>query len=153
MKTRLLALTVLSVIFASGCSTNSAPRVQVQYVDASVNSIDKAPAICSSDNAGRGNPLLGGVVGGVIGNQFGSGKGKIATTLLGITLGVNATKGDTRKGSKLKCASNGYIASVSFIDPQTNRVVTDFVRLAKRTSNKSMNIPVCLYPQGTRTCV
>jgi outer membrane lipoprotein SlyB len=153
LKSRLLVSAALATLMVSGCSSTSAPRAQMMYVDASINSIDKAPKICTTDNKGRGNPIAGAIVGGLLGNQFGKGKGKAAMTLLGVGVGVGAAKGDKRSGSKLKCKSNGYIASVSFIDPQSGRVATDFVRLQKYTRVKALNIPVCLYPQGTKTCV
>jgi len=150
---RLIAIATFALLLGSGCASSNSPRVQMTYVDASVNSIDKAPKICATDNAGRGHPIAGGIVGGLVGNQFGGGKGKAAMTLLGIGIGINVASGDKRKGSKLKCSSNGYIASVSFVDPQTGYVKTDYVRLQKNTRVRALNIPVCLYPQGTRTCV
>jgi outer membrane lipoprotein SlyB len=150
-KKRLMISAALATLMVSGCS--STPRVPKMYVDASINSIDRAPKICTTDNNGRGNPIAGAAVGGLLGNQFGKGKGRVAMTLLGAVVGVSVTKGDKRSGSKLECKSNGYIASVSFIDPQSGRVATDFVRLAKYTRQKALNIPVCLYTQGTRACV
>tara|TARA_R110001583_G_scaffold174017_4_gene328244 strand:+ start:319 stop:777 length:459 start_codon:yes stop_codon:yes gene_type:complete len=152
MKIQFLVVAATIALLGSGCAS-SGDRVPMYYVDAAINSIDKAPSVCSSNGDGRGNPLLGGAVGGLVGNQFGSGKGRVAMTLLGIGIGVNVAKGDKRKGSKLKCSSNGYIASVSFNDPITGYVVRDFVRLEKNTRVKAINIPVCVYPNGTRTCI
>lgn len=152
MKIRILAVAALIAVLSSGCANNG-ERVPMYYVDAAVNSIDKAPKICSSNRDANGNPIVGAIAGGLVGNQFGSGKGKAVMTLLGIGIGVNITKGDKRKGNKLKCKSNGYIASVSFQDPVTGYVVRDFVRVEKHTRYKSLNIPVCAYSTGTRTCL
>jgi hypothetical protein len=152
MKFRYLAVAALVSVLGSGCASNG-ERVQKYYVDAAVNGIDKAPKICSNNGDGDGNPILGAVGGGIIGNQFGSGKGRALMTLLGVGIGISVTKGDKRAGNKLKCKSNGYIASVSFQDPVTGYVIRDQVRIDKYTRSKALNIPVCAYATGTRTCL
>lgn len=152
MKIRILAVAAVITLLGSGCAS-SGDRVPMYYVDAAVNSIDKAPKICKSNGDANGNPIIGAIGGGLIGNQFGSGKGKAIMTLLGVGIGINVTKGDKRKGNKLECKSNGYIASVSFQDPVTGYVVRDFVRIERYTRHKSLNIPVCAYATGTRTCL
>lgn len=149
---------ILSIIVASalltGCSTTNGPKTEVYYVNATVNDVFKAPEICSVERANAGHTLGGAIIGGLIGNQIGSGNGRKAATVAGVLIGANAgSKTNKREGNKLKCKRNGYIATVSFMAPNSNQMVTDNVQLSRRTYAKMLNIPVCVTGNHTYACL
>ena len=140
-------ITILTAALALG-ACQSAPREPakpVYYVNAKITSVERAPEICSYIKDKRaGKQLIGGIAGGVVGNQFGSGKGRVAMTLLGAVVGVSVTSDKKRGGEdhKLECKRDGYVAKVHYIHPVTQQFVSTLLPLDRKIYADYINIPV-----------
>ena len=141
MRTLLNTAFPLLVLTLSACSTT--PRTPVYEVQAKVHDVERAPEVCRAEHKkSSGNTLLGLVVGGVVGNQFGSGNGRVLATLTGAAVGAAVAAPDKRRTGKLKCKRNGYRAVVSYLHPETDRLITTVVPLTSNTRAKYIIIPV-----------
>lgn len=140
--------TTLITVFAStlmACASTSTPRPPVYQVQAKVQDVYLAPEICEDGvkrSGGSGATLLGGLLGGVIGNQFGKGGGRVAATVIGAGAGAIIAAPSTERTGKMNCHRNGYIAVVSYIDPETQMMVTKGVPLERNTRAEFLMIPV-----------
>lgn len=134
-----LGIAVLLTATTAACSTT--PPVPTYRVDAMVQSMERAPDVCVQEKEGGGNAIIGALIGGVIGNQFGSGKGRIAMTAVGAGAGAAVASSGGEYG-KNECRRDGYIATISYIHPATNQMVTDRIPLERRTNAKYINIQV-----------
>lgn len=153
MRKSVLVAALLSVTLASGCASNNSANVQKTYVNATILKIESASDICSSNGAGEGSPLFGAIAGGVVGNQFGGGKGRVLMTVFGAGAGAMMMRGDERGGSKLECRSNGYLATMEYVNPQTYRTVKEDVPIENYIRSKKVNVPVCLYQGYSKVCL
>lgn len=141
IKSTLIAIAALSL---GACST--LPKAPVYQVNAKVMSVKKAPEVCVEEVKKSKNKtsskIAGGVIGGLIGNQFGSGNGRKAMTGLGAIIGVVAVTERDKKTGKYVCKSDGYIAEVTYIHPETNAKKIEFMPLKRRTRAEWLSIPV-----------
>lgn len=137
MKIALIATAALATV---ACS--STPSTPTYRVNAFVHSVDRAPDVCTQQREGGGNAIVGGLLGGLIGNQFGSGNGRIAMTLVGAGTGAAVASGGGSKDGKMQCSRDGFLATVSYIHPADERMVTTTVPLERRTSAQYISISV-----------
>lgn len=140
-------VTLIAALSATllACASTSQPRPPVYQVQAKVQDVYPAPEICEEGVEKRGSSgatVLGAVLGGVIGNQFGKGGGRVAATVVGAGAGAMIASPSTKRTGKMNCYRNGYIAVVSYIDPETQMMVTKGVPLEKNTRAEFLMIPV-----------
>lgn len=141
------------VAMSSGRYTSSQPTTvrcgepRMYQVEALVQDVQRAPEVCeegrSLDRRGNGQTLFGTILGGVIGNQFGGGNGRKVMTVLGAGAGAVIAAPDRPRGTgKMRCERDGYIATVSYLDPETRQMITTSVPLEKNTRADYIRIPV-----------
>lgn len=109
------------------------------YVEAQVLGLDRAPEVCEQKS--QAAPIvLGAILGGMIGNQVGDGSGKKIATVAGV--GAGAAVGErASRDDGLRCQSQGYIATVRYIHPETGKHVIDTVRVEEYTDATSLMVP------------
>jgi uncharacterized protein YcfJ len=141
IKSILIAVATLSL---GACST--LPKVPVYQVNAKVMSVKKAPELCTEEvkksKTKATSKIGGGIIGGLIGNQFGSGNGRKAMTGLGAILGVVAVTDRDKKTGKYICKSDGYIATVTYIHPETRSKKIERIPLKRKTRAEWITLPV-----------
>lgn len=141
IKSIIVAVAALSL---GACAT--VPQTPVYQVNAKVMSVTKAPEVCREEvkkkKTKTSDQLIGGGLGALIGNQFGSGDGRKVMTGLGAILGASAATNRPKKTGKLICKSDGYIAKVTYIHPETQRKTIEDLPLKKRTRAEWVTIPV-----------
>ena len=101
-----------------------------------------APKKLKRPSQKQAKKVVGGVIGGLLGNQFGSGNGRKVMTGLGAIIGVSAATDRPKKTGKLVCKSDGYIAKVTYIHPETQRKMIEDLPLKSRTRAEWVTIPV-----------
>tara|TARA_B110000196_G_C21152144_1_gene670475 strand:- start:4877 stop:5338 length:462 start_codon:yes stop_codon:yes gene_type:complete len=149
IKSTLIAITALTL---GACST--LPKAPVYQVDAKVMNVKKAPEVCTEEvkksKTKATSQIGGGIIGGLIGNQFGSGNGRKAMTGLGAILGVVAVTDIDKKTGKYICKSDGYIATVTYIHPETKSKKIEYIPLKRKTRAEWVTIPVYGKPVATK---
>lgn len=138
-------LVLTAALALTACSQT--PRAPTYNVTANVINVVSAPEVClvnqtkSKNNASKN--IIYTALGGIIGNQFGSGSGKAIMTGSGALAGYAISQNSrTKSDGKLKCSSNGYVATVAYIHPQSRQMVTDKISLTRKTRAKQIVIPV-----------
>jgi uncharacterized protein YcfJ len=139
--THFMKIGFVALISAATAACSSTPSTPTYRVDAYIQSMERAPDKCVQKTEGGGNSIVGALIGGVIGNQFGSDSGRVAMTVLGAGAGA-AIAGSGGKKGKTQCSRDGYIATVSYIHPASNQMVTKRLPLERRTTAKYINIVV-----------
>ena len=141
IKSIIVAVAALSL---GACATM--PKVPVYQVNAKVMSVTKAPEVCTEEikktKSKTSKKVAGGIIGGLLGNQFGSGNGRKVMTGLGAIIGVSAATDRPKKKGKLVCKSDGYIAKVTYIHPESQRKMIEDLPLKSRTRAEWVTIPV-----------
>lgn len=142
-----VALSSSNSYTSSRPTTVACGEPRMYQVEALVQDVQRAPEVCQEgrtrDRRGNGQTIFGTVLGGVIGNQFGGGSGRTAATIFGAGLGAVIAAPDRPKGTgKMRCERDGYIATVSYLDPETRQMITTSVPLERNTRADYIRIPV-----------